>query len=78
MLFTDSTFLPFLELEWRLWTARMVTRVVPLVLSSVSSFYGKRGSLEVFRNAYARLNVGYVGKRVETERFSSAKVDNSF
>lgn len=78
LLFTDSTFLPFLELEWRLWTARMVTRVVPLVLSSVSSFYGKRGSLEVFRNAYARLNVGYVGKRVETERFSSVKVDNSF
>lgn len=47
LLFTDSTFLPFLELEWRLWTARVVTRVVPLVLSSVSSFYGERGSLQV-------------------------------
>lgn len=34
LLFTDSTFLPFLELEWRLWTATVVTRVVPLALSS--------------------------------------------
>lgn len=37
----------------------------------VSSFYGRRGIFRsiVFRNAYARLNVGYVGKRVETVGF---------
>lgn len=61
LLFTDSTFLAFLELEWRLWTTRMVATESFLSSAIFCLFvlWEERifGSI-VFRNAYARLNLG--------------------
>ena len=79
LLFTDSTFLPFLELEWRLWTATVVTRVVPLALSSCLFVLWEERYLQKYRLQECLCEIE---RRIRTKRglrrLVSAKVDNSF